>query len=453
MNVRTAVLVIHGVGQQQPYQTLDQFASGFVQALRRITAREWNILHRIVADEAGLAQPATRNEASVGISTGSAVRLLPDPAAAVGGEPLTHVDIHEVCWSPLVQRRVRFAQVLKFYTVTALSPLRYFKENLSRLDLETKAAIDESRARRSPEELQAVRQHKVVRELMRIALLYVPVALGLVALGWAAQVGAAVLEQLSLRGAQAIWHFLVTLPVWTLLILASEALLGTLVVVTGRALFTRSTPENMDAATYDAWRKELAIATFLLAAAFAALAWRYRGGAMFLYSKLPIVQTVLAGAALFAIDAFMKLVVDYAGDVTIYVSMDENSTYFATRQIILDAATDKLRWILKRDEYDLVVVAGHSLGSVVAHNAINKLILEAEREDNPQGGVTWQELAKIRLLTTFGSPLDKVDYFFRTHVGQTERIRAQILADRYPFARRLPVGPLAWGHEFGDLAF
>src|SRR5215831_9983912 len=151
MHVRTAVLVIHGVGQQQPYQTLDQFGSGFVSALRRVTARDWNILHRIVADEAGLARPGATNAASVGISTDSTLRIAPNPPAAVGGEPLTHVDLFEVCWAPLVQRRVDFAQVLKFYTLTAMSPVRYFKENLSRLDLEVQAAVDEDRTARTPE--------------------------------------------------------------------------------------------------------------------------------------------------------------------------------------------------------------------------------------------------------------------------------------------------------------
>lgn len=116
--------------------------------------------------------------------------------------------------------------------------------------------------------------------------------------------------------------------------------------------------------------------------------------------------------------------------------MDENSEFYRTRTAILKEATDKLRWLIRQKEYDRVIVAGHSLGSVVAHNAINHLLLEVERDGNDPSHIAWDEVGKITTLVTFGSPLDKVYYFFRTHVSSDQKVRAQILSDRYPFARR-----------------
>src|SRR5262249_56972791 len=141
------------------------------------------------------------------------------------------------------------------------------------------------------------------------------------------------------------------------------------------------------------------------------------------------------------------------GDVTLYVNMDENSEFFATRQIILDAVTNKLRWLVQQHQVDDVIVAGHSLGSVVAHNAINRLILEAYRDGQP-ASVKPNEVAKVRVLVRFGSPIDKVDYFFRIHVAPDEFVRSQVLAARYPFARRLSSKThTSWERDYADLQF
>src|SRR5207244_9845823 len=53
--------------------------------------------------------------------------------------------------------------------------------------------------------------------------------------------------------------------------------------------------------------------------------------------------------------------------------------------------------------------------------------------------LTSQDLDKLSGLLTFGSPLDKIYYFFREQVGKEQAIRAQLLSYIHPF-RRKPSG-------------
>src|SRR5947209_1322419 len=95
----TAILVIHGIGQQQPYQTLDQFGAGLVTALNaERPGTTWEIKHEIVANTAGLARPKEANAASVGVSTDSKLQLTPPVDEDAPPPVLERIDVHEVCW-------------------------------------------------------------------------------------------------------------------------------------------------------------------------------------------------------------------------------------------------------------------------------------------------------------------------------------------------------------------
>jgi hypothetical protein len=48
--------------------------------------------------------------------------------------------------------------------------------------------------------------------------------------------------------------------------------------------------------------------------------------------------------------------------------------------------------------------------------------------DRPTTVLCLSQLQKLRGLLTFGSPLDKIYYFFREHVKEDQAIRAQILS-------------------------
>jgi hypothetical protein len=139
--------------------------------------------------------------------------------------------------------------------------------------------------------------------------------------------------------------------------------------------------------------------------------------------------------ALVVANAVRGFLVDSLGDVSIYVTADEKSDLYETRAKILDEATDLAWRLLTR--YKAVYIAGHSLGSVIAYDTVNRL----QRHDRALQGGDHEEQSEARDydalqgLFTFGSPLDKIEYFFRTKIGGDQAVRAQILSSLHGFRR------------------
>ncbi|MFQ5795612.1 MAG: hypothetical protein ACE5JP_11255 [Candidatus Bipolaricaulia bacterium] len=121
-------------------------------------------------------------------------------------------------------------------------------------------------------------------------------------------------------------------------------------------------------------------------------------------------------------------IVGYIGDIAIYTTMDQKSRHYRVRQQILAESQALLEAILKDEQYDRVIVAGHSLGSVIAYDTLNRLNIKAELPS----GVSLP-LAKLQGLITFGSPLDKIAFFFREQVGEDQHVRHQIIQHLHSF--------------------
>ena len=99
-----------------------------------------------------------------------------------------------------------------------------------------------------------------------------------------------------------------------------------------------------------------------------------------------------------------------------------------------------------------MILAGHSLGSVIAYDTINELLSEYNAGPGPAGDrpaplLTLDQLQTLKGLLTFGSPLDKIYYFFRVHVKRDQAIRAQILSMLYSFRK------IQSGRDYGEFAF
>lgn len=124
------------------------------------------------------------------------------------------------------------------------------------------------------------------------------------------------------------------------------------------------------------------------------------------------------------------LIVGYVGDVAIYTTMDEKSRYYALRQHVLAESQALLEELLASEEdYDQVIVAGHSLGSVIAYDTLNRLNIKSNLKNN----LIEAKLKKLAGLITFGSPLDKIAFFFREHPKKDEYVRRQILKSLHSF--------------------
>ncbi len=104
------------------------------------------------------------------------------------------------------------------------------------------------------------------------------------------------------------------------------------------------------------------------------------------------------------------------GDVVIYTTSDVRSGNYDIRQEMLSGAVDELSTILKNDRYGQVVVVGHSLGTIIAYDAVNRIALDMSTE----GGLSPDLAPKFAGLVTFGSPLDKTAFFFQYRLLSAE---------------------------------
>lgn len=125
-----------------------------------------------------------------------------------------------------------------------------------------------------------------------------------------------------------------------------------------------------------------------------------------------------------------QLVIDYLGDVAIYTSSDMKSKFYRIRQQVLGGAVAKLRQLIE-GQYDKVIVVGHSLGSVIAYDALNRINLDMN--DDPLLAVQRRKLFE---LITLGSPLDKVAFFFREHIPEEEYVKKLIISHINGFRRK-----------------
>lgn len=110
-----------------------------------------------------------------------------------------------------------------------------------------------------------------------------------------------------------------------------------------------------------------------------------------------------------------RVVEQYLGDVAIYVGSHRMDRFDKIRDAIRDktcsiataifaAKDDGGQWM-----YDKVVFAGHSLGSVIVYDTINRLML-ADQLAAP--ATRLDVVGRTGGLVTFGSPLDKTTYLF-----------------------------------------
>lgn len=142
-------------------------------------------------------------------------------------------------------------------------------------------------------------------------------------------------------------------------------------------------------------------------------------------ARIPVLST---GVNL-ALRRVSKVMAEMMGDVVIYSTADVRSRSYAIRQRLLKGAVEELVALCERDDYEQIIVAGHSLGSVIAYDALNRIILDM----NTPGGIRPEHAQKIVGLVTFGSPLDKVAFYFREQTPEDERVRQQILAHIHGF--------------------
>jgi uncharacterized membrane protein YdjX (TVP38/TMEM64 family) len=153
---------------------------------------------------------------------------------------------------------------------------------------------------------------------------------------------------------------------------------------------------------------------------------------------------------LFAAVLFVRsFLITYIGDVAIYVSPHVVDRFYDVRTRIKSSVRTAARAVYAcRDKdgsllYENVVVVGHSLGSVIVYDVLNRLI-----NDDDLAGGTPEECCdgapvenlrvetRTKLLLTFGSPLDKTAFIFARHDPHGGSERDALAASVQPLITR-----------------
>ncbi len=135
---------------------------------------------------------------------------------------------------------------------------------------------------------------------------------------------------------------------------------------------------------------------------------------------------VLLFAASWLIKNFL---IQYVGDVAAYVSSFRLDRFFKLRKDIQDLAAGVARTVYGiRPLYDSVLIVGHSLGSVVSYDTLNRVLLEEELGSPTAPRVA----ARTKLLLTFGSPLNKIAYLFTALSDTKDLVREQLASSLQP---------------------
>jgi TRAP-type C4-dicarboxylate transport system permease small subunit len=180
------------------------------------------------------------------------------------------------------------------------------------------------------------------------------------------------------------------------------------------------------------------------------------GGAFYLARKFSTVETDLGSISQVArqglawpliIVASVKirqLLVQFVGDVAIYVTPHKLDSYFELRDEIKSKVGEALKGVFElKDEaqrlaYRGVYIVGHSLGSVIAYDVLNGLINDDVANDS-----TLEVAHRTKLLLTFGSPLDKTAFLFGNQRGN-RATRAALTGSIQPLIRDYQFRPNRW---------
>lgn len=165
---------------------------------------------------------------------------------------------------------------------------------------------------------------------------------------------------------------------------------------------------------------------------------------------LPVVRRGISWPLLFAISAWIRsLLVQYPGDVAAYVTPQALDRFQKLRAEIKELVWKRAHAVYAAAAagatagplYSKCVVVGHSLGSVIAYDVLNRMIQEDETAAAPgRLGV----VARTPMFLTFGSPLDKTAFVFGTAGKDTTEAREALAASVQPMIQDYGFRPARW---------
>lgn len=197
-------------------------------------------------------------------------------------------------------------------------------------------------------------------------------------------------------------------------------------------------------------------------------------GLIKLLSFIPFFGGIAARLLKSKLDSSLHSITNIIGDVVVYNVTDPKSKFYSVRRAIRNGALDALRYLVEKPDnsgfsmeelkadlkkgrmhkndyyekleaqspaYPNIIVAGHSLGSQVAYDAINSLNIMMNQGEianyDRRGKCLWGKKKgvcdQLKGFITFGSPLDKIIFFLRENVPDSQYLRQQLLDQFHNF--------------------
>ena len=165
--------------------------------------------------------------------------------------------------------------------------------------------------------------------------------------------------------------------------------------------------------------------------------------------------TLLWAVELLAAYGARWFLIEYVGDVTAYIAAHTVSKFYHLRQQIWRTAMKVARAVYRAEAhhkagveapeflYEKIIVVGHSLGSVIGYDVLDGLLLEDALSDRPL-----HVASRTRMFLTFGSPLDKTAFLFRTQADMCSPVREVAAAAVQPMIQDYGNRPHEWINLF-----
>ena len=401
-----AIVVAHGMGQQIPFQTLDDVAEG----LRRQDRKR--------RDRGAEPKPVART-----VELGGE-RLSRLEMKLLAGDCERDVHIYESYWAPMTEGRVTLRDVMGFLMRGGLGGLRLAQRPLRRWLFGEFVEF--------PAPLMTVLWLLLSMSVV-IALTFLSVVIVIVA---AAKVP---LRDVSPWLTDTRFNDITTVFNVHVSAMAPFVLLMTYWGFTRRRL-----PGWLTLGAF-----AVAVLSTLVAAVTLGLVGYYhtsgggtgsffdRIGAEFLPALFPVWFSNVSWVLVIAATALVRwFLIQYVGDVAAYVQPQVVDRFYELRKEIKQSVWTTAKAVYGEPEYNDIVVVGHSLGSVVAYDVLNRLLID----HRVKPGTAPEIAARTRLFLTFGSPLDKTAFIFGAQGAGTEA-REALAASVQPLISDAQVRP------------
>jgi hypothetical protein len=387
---KVALFVAHGMGQQVPFETMDCVAAGLIR----------------IAKKGGRPAAAIRAETCL-VGTQKLQRIELEMRDAED-RPL-EVHVYEGYWAPFTEGQVKIADVMSFLLRGGFNGLRNAWKDFQRWMFG------------GPVNFGKRPRTGVFLTLALFAVVSLIVANFLVTVMFADRLAARVKGGLGEDGAvfanQTFTALTTLVAGWVIYSAAIGALLYVAHRVRGRAW---TLPLGVLLWIWVAYTialgvvPPLALLDWLDVSAF---------GMQFFNT-----HSVAVWVALLVVSAILRgVMIQFPGDVAAYISTHTLDRFQEIRTKIKERVGTVAKAIYASNEYEGVVWVGHSLGSVVAYDALNALIMDDELANRPARAVE-----RTKLLLTFGSPLDKIAFIFASQWVSATETREALAASFQP---------------------